>query len=383
MIPFNKCYQSPEVIQLLSEVVKEGHFSGDGNFTKQIHQWFEDRLGCQKALLTPSCTAALEMAAILINVKPGDEIIMPSYTFVSTANAFVLRGAKIVFVDVNPDTMNIDETLIEQAITEKTIAIVPVHYAGVACEMDTIMRLACKYDLFVIEDAAQGVMSTYKGKPLGSIGHLGTFSFHATKNYTSGGEGGLLIVNKESFAERAEIIREKGTNRTQFINGKIDKYTWVSIGGSHLASELQAAFLLSQLREASKVNNRRLAIWNYYQQCFAKYTMSLVDTQSLPNINCVHNGHMFYIKLPDKVYRASLMKYLDEHGISSAPHYIPLHISECGIQHSVFIGDDKYTTSESDKLLRLPMFYQLDEMEVEYIVSKVSEWDSLEKHKGA
>lgn len=383
MIPFNKCYESPNALDLLAEAISDGHLSGDGRFTKQCHQWFEERLGCPKALLTPSCTAALEMAAILIDIQPGDEVIMPSYTFVSTANAFVLRGAKIVFVDIRADTMNIDEQLIEQAITEKTKAIIPVHYAGIACEMDTIMDIANRHKLYVIEDAAQGVLATYKGRALGTIGHIGTYSFHATKNYTSGGEGGLLIINDQKFVDKAEIIREKGTNRRQFVKGKIDKYTWVDIGGSHLASELQAAYLYSQLTYADSINKKRLAIWEDYQKFFAKFSSKLVQVQPIAPKNCLHNAHMFYIKLPSKALRESLIRHLNKMQIACAPHYIPLHSSSFGLEHSIFHGEDQFTTTESERLLRLPMFYELSSEEVEKTVSTIFEWVSRQTNNEA
>jgi dTDP-4-amino-4,6-dideoxygalactose transaminase len=345
---------------------------GDGEFTKKCHQWFNEKLNCKKTLLTPNCTQALEMAAILIDIKPGDEVIMPSYTFVSTANAFVLRGAKIVFVDIRPDTMNIDENKIEVAITEKTKAIVPVHYAGVACEMDEIMDIASRYNLYVIEDAAQGVMSTYKNKPLGTIGHLGAFSFHETKNYTSGGEGGLLIINDDKFRERAEIIREKGTNRSLFFQGMVDKYSWVDIGSSYLPSELQAAYLFGQLESATKINNDRLSSWeDYYQQLKVLEDDGHIRLPFVPE-GCAHNAHMFYIKTKGGIERAALISYLKENQIMSVFHYIPLHTSEAGYQFSRFHGEDIFTTQESECLLRLPLYFGLTKHDLKHVVDAIN-----------
>jgi len=324
MIVFNKPSYTGNEQQYILQTIHSAKISGDGPFGEKCQVWFEEKLGCKKALLTPSCTAALEMAAILINVQPGDEIIMPSYTFVSTANAFVLRGAKIVFVDIRPDTMNIDETLIEAAITPKTKAIVPVHYAGIGCEMDVIMDIANNYNLFVIEDAAQGMMSTYKDKFLGSIGHLGTFSFHETKNYTSGGEGGLLIVNDDQFVDRAEIIREKGTNRSQFFRGQVDKYTWVDIGSSYLMSDLQAAYLWGQLEQVNNINQDRLSTWNLYYDSFKILDQQLVDFPVIPN-HCGHNAHMFYLKLQNLEQRTDFINKLCANNIMTVFHYVPLH----------------------------------------------------------
>lgn len=354
MIPFNKPPYTSNEDQYVLAAMRSDKISGDGKFTQLCHQWFEQKLGCKKALLTPNCTQALEMAAILIDIQPGDEVIMPSYTFVSTANAFVLRGAKIIFVDIRPDTMNINEVLIEAAITANTKAIVPVHYAGVACEMDSIMAIAERHNLFVIEDAAQGMMSTYKGKALGSIGHLGAFSFHDTKNYTSGGEGGLLIVNDEQFVKRAEIIREKGTNRSQFFRGMVDKYSWVDVGSSYLPSELQAAYLWGQLECADNINNDRLKTWaNYYQ---GLKDLKEIELPVLP-ADIANNAHMFYIKVKDNAERSALIEHLKLDGVLSVFHYIPLHDAVAGKQFSNFIGDDIYTTVESERLLRLPIYY--------------------------
>ncbi|WP_281950361.1 dTDP-4-amino-4,6-dideoxygalactose transaminase [Nitrosophilus kaiyonis] len=374
MIPFNKpCYIGNEDKYVL-ESINSGKLTGDGNFSKKCQKWFEEKLNCKKALLTPSCTAALEMAAILIDIKPGDEVIMPSYTFVSTASAFVLRGAKIVFVDIRPDTMNIDETKIEVAITEKTKAIVPVHYAGVGCEMDIIMEIAKKYNLFVIEDAAQGMMSSYKGKSLGTIGHLGAYSFHETKNYTSGGEGGLLIINDERFVERAEIIREKGTNRSQFFRGMVDKYTWVDIGSSYLMNDISAAYLWGQLEKADKINNNRLESWEkYYEVLKILKDDGLLELPVIPQ-ECIHNAHMFYIKVKDLETRTKLINYLKEKGISAAFHYIPLHSSPAGKKFGRFHRKDVYTTKESERLLRFPIYYKLSLKDIYYIADSVKEF---------
>jgi dTDP-4-amino-4,6-dideoxygalactose transaminase len=310
MIPFNKPAHTGVEDRYVLEAMQSPKISGDGPFTQKCHAWFEEKLGCEKALLTPSCTHALEMAAILLDIQPRDEVIMPSYTFVSTANAFALRGAKIIFVDIRPDTMNIDESLIEDAVTEKTKAIVAVHYAGVGCEMDTIMEIADRHGLFVIEDAAQGMMSSYKGRPLGTIGQLGTFSFHETKNFTSGGEGGLLIINDEQFSERAEIIREKGTNRKQFFRGMVNKYTWVDIGSSYLPSELNAAYLWGQLETAEQINTNRLKSWDlYYQGLKDLKEQGRIELPTIPD-QCIHNAHMFYIKVQNIETRTALLERL-------------------------------------------------------------------------
>lgn len=371
MIPFNKPPLTGNEIGFIQEALTSNKLSGDGHFGKACQDWFEEQLGCERALLTPSCTAALEMAAVLINVKPGDEIIMPSYTFVSTANAFALRGARIVFVDVRADTMNIDENLIEGAITSRTVAIVPVHYAGVACEMDTIMEVAEKHDLYVIEDAAQGMMASYNGKPLGTIGHMGTFSFHETKNYTSGGEGGLLIVNDDKFAARAEVVREKGTNRSQFFRGQIDKYTWVDVGSSYLPSEIQAAFLWAQLQAASDMNERRLSTWHRYFT--GLQPLGDAGLLVLPSVSkgAVHNAHMFYIKLENAQQRGALINHLKLAEVFAVFHYIPLHSAPAGLELGRFNGLDNHTTSESERLLRLPMYIGLSEQEVDKVVAAV------------
>lgn len=361
MIPFNAPPVTGSEIDYLRSAMDSGKLSGDGGFTRRVQQWMEQHFMVARVLLTPSCTAALEMAALLMDIKPGDEVIMPSYTFVSTANAFVLRGAKIRFVDIRSDTLNIDEQLIEAAITEKTRAIVPVHYAGVACDMDKIMQLADKYDLFVIEDAAQGVMSTWKGKALGTIGHIGCYSFHETKNYTAGGEGGAILINDPALIERAEIIREKGTNRSQFFRGQVDKYTWRDIGSSYLMSDLQAAYLWAQLEVADHINQRRLSLWdNYYQALQPLAAEGRLQLPTLP-VDCQHNAHMFYLKLKDQAERDRLIAWLIEAEILSVFHYIPLHSSPAGREYGEMVGSDRYTTTESERLVRLPIFYNLSD----------------------
>ncbi|MFA7084226.1 MAG: dTDP-4-amino-4,6-dideoxygalactose transaminase [Arcobacteraceae bacterium] len=364
MIPFNKPPLTGNEEKYVLESMKSSKISGDGEFTKKCHKWFEEKLGCKKALLTTSCTHALEMAAILLDIKEGDEVIMPSYTFVSTANAFVLRGAKIVFVDIRPDTLNIDETKIEQAITDKTKAIVPVHYAGVGCEMDTIMDIANRHNLFVVEDAAQGMMSSYKGKALGTIGHLGAFSFHETKNYTSAGEGGLLIINDEKFIQRAEIIREKGTNRSLFFRGMVDKYSWVDVGSSYLMNDVSAAYLWGNLECADEINNDRLAIWQkYYDGLKELEKKGFIELPKIPD-KCIQNAHMFYIKVKDLEERTALLEHLKDNEINAVFHYVPLHSAPAGVKFGRFEGEDIYTTSESEKLIRLPMYYKLDDHEI-------------------
>ena len=374
MINFNRPPFTGNEEKYLIQAMKSLKISGDGAFTQRCHRWFENRLSCKKVLLTTSCTHALEMTAILIDIKPGDEVIMPSYTFVSTANAYALRGAKIVFVDVRPDTMNIDETLIEDAITEKTKAIVPVHYAGVACEMDTIMEIAKRHNLYVIEDAAQGMMSSYKGRPLGTIGHFGTFSFHETKNYTSGGEGGLLIINDEKFITPAEIIREKGTNRSQFFRGMVDKYSWVDIGSSYLMNDLSAAYLWGQLDIADEINDERVGHWKVYYEGLR--ALSQTGHISLPTVpkNCVHNAHMFYIKVKDLEERTNLIEYLKSHDIHAVFHYVPLHSAPAGIKFGRLSGKDTYTTSESEKLIRLPLYYGIKQEELESVIEAIKDY---------
>ena len=374
MLIFNNPPLTGNEQQYVFQAMQSNKISGDGFFGKKCQAWFEENLGCPKTLLTPSCTAALEMAAILLDIQLGDEVIMPSYTFVSTANAFVLRGAKIVFVDIRPDTMNIDETLIEAAITPKTKAIVPVHYAGVGCEMDVIMDIAERHDLFVVEDAAQGMMSSYKGKALGTMGHLGAYSFHETKNYTSGGEGGLLLVNDEQFLQRAEMIREKGTNRSQFFRGQVDKYTWVDLGSSYLPSELQAAFLWGQLEKVNEINQNRINTWNTYNKAFQTLKqLGLVDLPTIPE-DCQHNAHMYYLKLANIERRSEFIEYLKANDIMAVFHYIPLHSSPAGKQFGMFVGEDVFTTTESERLIRLPMYYGLDSATIEKVTNTIKEF---------
>ncbi|MEW5291481.1 dTDP-4-amino-4,6-dideoxygalactose transaminase [Erwinia papayae] len=371
MIPFNAPPIVGSELEYMQSAMGSGKLCGDGGFTRRCQQWMENKFGSKKVLLTPSCTASLEMAAILINIQPGDEVIMPSYTFVSTANAFVLRGATIVFVDIRPDTLNIDERLIEAAITDKTRAIVPVHYAGVGCEMDAIMALAEKYRLWVVEDAAQGVMSTYKGKALGTIGHIGCFSFHETKNYTAGGEGGATLINDPALVERAEIIREKGTNRSQFFRGQVDKYTWRDIGSSYLMADLQAAYLWAQLEAAKRINDQRLRLWQHYFTALQPVAASgRISLPSLPPA-CQHNAHMFYIKLRDNDDRTALIAWLKEAEILAVFHYIPLHASPAGERFGRFHGDDRYTQSESERLLRLPLFYNLSDNNQQTVINSL------------
>jgi len=374
MIHFNKPPHTGNEEQYVLAAMKSPQISGDGEFGKRCQRWFEEQLVCRKALLTPSCTHALEMAAILIGIEPGDEVIMPSYTFVSTANAFALRGARIVFVDIRPDTMNIDETRIEAAITPQTKAIVPVHYAGVGCEMDEIMALAEKYSLFVIEDAAQGMMSRYKGRPLGTIGHLGAYSFHETKNYTSGGEGGLLLINDGRFTERAEIIREKGTNRSQFFRGMVDKYSWVDIGSSYLPSELQAAYLWGQLEMAEAINGDRLTSWLAYRDKLDPLAVAGVIELPVVPETCLHNAHMFYLKVKDLKERTALLAQCRQDEIGAVFHYVPLHSAPAGLKYGRFSGRDIYTTSQSERLIRLPLYYGITGEEIDTVCGKITEW---------
>lgn len=365
-IPFNKPFMTGKELWYIAQAHANGHLAGDGGFTKQCQAWLEARTGAQKALLTHSCTAALEMAALLAGIQPGDEVIMPSYTFVSTANAFVLRGGVPVFVDIRPDTLNIDETKIEAAITARTKAIVPVHYAGVGCEMDAIMAIARKHNLLVIEDAAQGIMATYKGHPLGSIGQLAALSFHETKNVISG-EGGALLVNDAAIVQRAEIIREKGTNRSQFFRGQVDKYTWVDIGSSYLPGELIAAFLWAQMEEADAITKRRLAIWNTYHQWFESLEEDgKLRRPIIPN-ECVHNAHMYYILLPDLATRTRLIDHLKTQDIHSVFHYVPLHSAPAGERYGRAADGLAVTLDMSDRLLRLPLWLGLEEHQTKVI----------------
>lgn len=374
MIPFNIPPKIGNEIEYIQQAITSDKLCGDGNFSKKCETWIERNCHTLKALLTPSCTAALELAAILIDLKEGDEVIMPSYTFVSTANAFVLRGARIVFIDVRPDTMNMNESLIEAAISPKTRAIVPVHYAGVACEMDTILAIAEKYDLWVIEDAAQGVMSSYKGKALGAIGHIGCFSFHETKNYSSGGEGGAILINEPKLVTRAEIIREKGTNRSQFLNGLVDKYTWQDIGSSFLPSELQAAYLYAQLESANEINDFRLSLWGKYHTELSK-ALKLGQLPDIPS-DLKHNAHMFYIKLDSSEERAKFISFMKARDIVTPFHYIPLHSSPAGMQFGKFMGKDQHTTQESSKLVRLPLYFNMDIKTQQHVIEHVLEFFS-------
>ena len=370
-IPFNRPYMTGKELWYIAQAHANGHLAGDGSFTKRCNQWVQSRTGSHRALLTHSCTAALEMAALLADVGPGDEVIMPSYTFVSTANAFVLRGATPVFVDVRPDTLNLDERLIEAAITPRTRAIVPVHYAGVGCEMDAIMELAQAHKLRVIEDAAQAVMASYKGRPLGSIGDLAAISFHETKNIISG-EGGALLVNNPLFGERAEIIREKGTNRAQFFRGQVDKYTWVDIGSSYLPSELIAAFLWAQMEEVDAITRRRLALWGTYHQWFAEAEHAGKLRRPVIPGHCVHNAHMYYILLPDLALRTRLIDKLRGLGVNSVFHYVPLHSAPAGLKYGRAHGDLKVTNDISDRLLRLPMWVGMEDQQVEIVQAVLS-----------
>lgn len=373
MIPFNIPPFTGKEMNYIRQAVENQKICGDGPYTKKCSEWIEQKTGTAKCLLTTSCTHATELAALLADVKEGDEVIMPSYTFVSTADAFVLRGAKPVFVDIRPDTMNIDETLIEDAITPRTKAIVPVHYAGVACEMDTIMDIAKRHHLLVIEDAAQGIMSTYKGQALGAIGDFGCFSFHETKNYSMG-EGGALLIKDPKYVEEAEIIREKGTNRSKFYRGQIDKYTWVNYGSSYLPSDMNAAYLWAQLELADQINEKRLSLWNHYRELLTPLKeKGYIELPTVPE-GCVHNAHMFYIKAKDLEERTRLIDFLKKNEIWSVFHYIPLHTAPAGMKFGEFHGEDRYTTKESERLCRLPMYYSLELDQVDYIVSKVKEF---------
>lgn len=373
MISFNVPPYVGKEKEYVSQAIDNHKICGDGEFTKKCSAWIEEKTGTEKALLTTSCTHATEMAALLCDIQPGDEIIMPSYTFVSTADAFVLRGAKVVFVDIRPDTMNIDEKKIEVAITKKTKAIVPVHYAGVSCEMDTIMDIARRHNLCVIEDAAQGVMSRYKGKALGTIGDFGCYSFHETKNYSMG-EGGALLIKNADMIESAEILREKGTNRSKFFRGQIDKYTWVNYGSSYLPSELNAAYLWAELEEADKVNENRLASWNHYYEGLSELSeQGKIDLPVVPE-GCEHNAHMFYIKAKDLEERTRLISFMKEQGVGCVFHYIPLHSAPAGRKFGRFYGEDVYTTRESERLMRLPMYYGLEAEQIDYVIDKIKEF---------
>lgn len=370
MIVFNIPPRTGREERYILEAINSQKISGDGQFTKKCRTFFEERLKAPAVLLTTSGTHALEMGALLADIKPGDEVIIPSFTFVSTADAFVQRGATIVFVDIRPDTMNIDENLIEDAITEKTKAIVPVHYAGIGCEMDTINAIAKKHNLKVIEDAAQGVNAFYKGKPLGTLSDIGCFSFHETKNYSMG-EGGAAIINHPEDILKAEIIREKGTNRSQFYRGQVDKYTWKSYGSSYLPSDINAAYLYPQLLEYDKINENRLHSWNLYYSLLKPLAFEgKIELPYIPE-ECAHNAHMFYIKVKDLEERTELIQHLADHGIQSVFHYIPLHTSPAGKRYGRFHGEDRYTTKESERLLRLPMYYGLSEEDINNVVKEI------------
>lgn len=371
MIHFNKPFLIENELNYIKDAVDKGVLRGDGIYTKKCHELLEEKLGCKKALLTHSCTAALEMAAILLDIQAGDEIIMPSYTFVSTANAFVLRGGVPVFVDIRPDTLNIDENLIEAAITDKTKAICVVHYAGVSCEMDKILEIAKKHNLYVVEDAAQALSSTYKGKQLGTIGDLACFSFHETKNVISG-EGGALVINNEKFIERAEIIREKGTNRSKFFRGQVDKYTWVDIGSSFLPSDMIAAFLYSQLENIDKINKKRIEIWHKYDEFFKQYDN--IIRRPIIHDDCEHNAHMYYILFKNLDVRTKFIDFMKQNQISTVFHYIPLHSSPAGMKYCKTIGKMDVTNNISDTLVRLPMFYELSKMDMDKIFSLCTEF---------
>ncbi|MCM1038421.1 MAG: dTDP-4-amino-4,6-dideoxygalactose transaminase [Roseburia sp.] len=370
MINFNVPPYTGKEMEYIKQAVEKQKICGDGEFTRACNKWIEEKTGTTKCLLTTSCTHATEMAALLADIKEGDEVILPSYTFVSTADAFVLRGATAVFVDIRPDTMNMDETLIEDAITEKTKAIVPVHYAGVGCEMDTIMEIAGRHGLFVIEDAAQGIMASYKGKALGTFGEFGCFSFHETKNFSMG-EGGAILIRDEKYIDDAEIFREKGTDRSKYYRGQVDKYRWQNYGSSYLPSDMNAAYLYAQLELADEITQARMDRWNQYHELLLPLAEAgKIELPYIPEY-CAHNAHMFYIKTKDLAQRSSLDAFLKEKGILPASHYVPLHSAPAGLKFGRFHGEDKYTTKESERILRLPMFYKLTAEEVEYITDQI------------
>lgn len=376
MIDFNRPAFVGSELEYIQDAIHRGMLCGDGIYTKKCSQWMEKEFDVSRVMLTTSCTHALEMAAFLCDIQPGDEVIMPSYTFVSTADAFVLRGAKIVFVDIRPDTMNLDEKLIEQAITPKTKVIVPVHYAGVACEMDTIMDIAHRHGLKVVEDAAQGVDACYKGKALGTIGDFGCYSFHETKNFTMG-EGGALLFQKEEYLEKAEILREKGTDRSKFFRGQVDKYRWMDYGSSYLPSELNAAYLYAQLEAKDKIQKKRMEIYEYYHRNLADLAAEGKVEQPYVPQDCEHNAHMYYLKVKDMKVRTRLLAYLRENEICSVFHYVPLHSAPAGQKFGRFAGEDVYTTKESERLLRLPMFYNLDMEDVKRIVDVIHKFQEF------
>ena len=373
MINFNEPPYIGNELEYIENAINNKKISGDGIYTHKCVQWMEKRFGAQKVLLTTSGTSALEMAMLLCGLKKDDEVILPSYTFSSTATSIVLTGAKLIFVDIRPDTMNIDENKIEEAITDKTKAIVAVHYAGVSCEMDAIMKIADRHNLFVIEDAAQGVMSEYKGKPLGTIGDFGCYSFHETKNYSMG-EGGALVINHPEYNEKAEILREKGTNRSKFFRGQVDKYTWVDYGSSYLPSDMNAAYLWAQFERADEINQNRLNTWNYYySELLSLQNQGKIQLPIIPE-GCRHNAHMFYVKMKDLNQRTDFIKYLKNNGIQSTFHYIPLHSAPAGVKYGCFVGKDIYTTLESERLVRLPMYYRIMEEDKRYIVDCIKKY---------
>lgn len=375
MINFNLPPVVGEELEYVKQAIDAHKICGDGQFTKKCNEWMENRFNAQKVLLTTSGTTALDMAMLLCDLKPGEEVILPSYTFSSTATSAVLAGAKLVFVDIRPDTMNIDENKIEAAITDKTKVIVAVHYAGVSCEMDKIMNIAKRHNLKVVEDAAQGVMSTYKGQALGTIGDFGCYSFHETKNYSMG-EGGALVINNPEYNERAEILREKGTNRAKFFRGQVDKYTWVDFGDSYLPSELNAAYLWAQLLRADDINNDRLSTWNVYKERLKSLADSgKIELPVVPD-GCIHNAHMFFIKCKNIDERTAFIKYMRENGVQCPFHYVPLHSAPAGLKFGRFDGNDEFTTKESERLVRLPMFYGLEKEQVEYICEKILDFYS-------
>lgn len=376
MIDFNRPALVGKELDYIKDAVERGMLCGDGEYTRRCSAWMKEHFGAGHVMLTTSCTHALEMAAYLSEIQPGDEVIMPSYTFVSTADAFVLRGARIVFTDIRPDTMNIDEARIEEAITDRTRAIVPVHYAGVACEMDTIMDIAKRHGLKVVEDAAQGVDASYKGRALGTIGDFGCYSFHETKNYTMG-EGGALLFNRDEYQEKAEILREKGTDRSKFFRGQVDKYRWMDYGSSYLPSELNAAYLFAQLEERRKISEKRMEIWNCYHEALAPLAEAGKIEQPVIPEGCTHNAHMYYIKVRSMEVRTRLIQYLREKGICSVFHYVPLHSSPAGLKFGRFHGEDRYTTRESERLLRLPMFYNLDMEDVKRIAEEILRFEGF------
>ncbi len=379
LIHFNVPPYIPRAFDYMRDAVNSHKICGDGKYTKLCNAWIEEQFGCRKALLTTSGSAALDMAALLCDVQPGDEVILPSFTFSSTANAFALRGAKLIFVDIRPDTMNIDETKIEAAVTEKTKVIVPVHYAGVACEMDTIMDIARRYSLFVVEDAAQAITSTYKGKACGTIGDFGCFSFHETKNFSMG-EGGALLINNEKYIKMAEIYREKGTNRSSFYRGEVAKYNWVDYGSSYLQSDLNAAYLWAQFEESEKIQQNRLKIWRRYWNEFAPHAREWgIEIPTIP-LECGHNAHMFYIKCKSLEERTKFISFMRENHILCVFHYVPLHSAPAGLKYGRFHGEDKYTTADSDRLVRLPLYYDMFPEDLDKVISKVREFFENEGH---